>query len=92
MRGTLIVKGLIGCHFTFCYSIFARILLFFFLYLKMRLQAEYLRILLLIRSSNIETNPGPKKTVLPEVFSLEYKWTGSSSPYQTTINGVIHSN
>ena len=38
----------------------------------MRLQAEYLRILLLIRSSDIETNPGPKKTVLPEVFSLEY--------------------
>ena len=41
--------------------IFARILLFFFFYLKMRFQGEYLRILLLIRSGDIETNPGPKK-------------------------------
>ena len=41
--------------------IFACIFLFFFLYLKMLFQGEYLRILLLIRSGDIETNPGPKK-------------------------------
>ena len=41
--------------------IFARILLFFFLYLKLRFQGEYSRILLLITSGDIETNPGPKK-------------------------------
>ena len=42
--------------------IFARILFFFFfLCPKMRLRCEYLRILLLIRSGDIETNPGPMK-------------------------------
>ena len=41
--------------------IFARILLFFFLYLKMRFQGKYLRILLSIRSGDIETNPATKK-------------------------------
>ena len=35
-------------------------------------QGEYLRILLLIRSGDIETNPGPKKTVLLKDFSLEF--------------------
>ena len=41
--------------------IFAPLLLFFFLYLKMCFQGEYLRILLSIKSGDIETNPGPKK-------------------------------
>ena len=52
----------------------------------MRFYAEHLRMLLLIRSSDIETKPGPKKTVLFKVFPLEDKWTGSSWFYQTTIN------
>ena len=55
--------------------IFARILLFFFLYAKMLFQGKCLRILLLIRSGDIETNPGKKITVLLKVFSLEFKWT-----------------
>ena len=41
--------------------IFAFILLFFFLYLKMRFEQEYLRILILLRSGDIETNPALKK-------------------------------
>ena len=58
--------------------IFARILHFFFLYLKIRFQREYLRILLLIGSGDIETNPGPKKQSCLRFFSLEFKWTGRS--------------
>ena len=49
-------------------SIFACILLFFFFYLKMYFQGEYLRILLSLRSSDIKTNPGPKETILLKVF------------------------
>ena len=41
--------------------IFARILLLFSLYLKMRFHREYLRIMLLIISVDTETNPCPKK-------------------------------
>ena len=43
------------------FSIFGRFLLFFLLYLKMRFTREYLRVLLLIKSSDIEINPCPKK-------------------------------
>ena len=57
--------------------IFVCISLFFSLYLKMCFHGKYLKILLLIRSGDIETNAGPKKVLL-KVFSLEFKWTGSS--------------
>ena len=48
--------------------IFAPVLLFFFLYLKMCFQGEYLRILLSIKSGDIETNPGPKKQTCLKFF------------------------
>ena len=48
--------------------IFAFISLSFFLCLKMRFQEEYLKILLLIRSGDTETNPGPKKQSCMKLF------------------------
>ena len=41
--------------------IFARILLFVFLYLETRFHVEYLRMLLLIISGDIESNPAAEK-------------------------------
>ena len=45
---------------------------------------------LLIRAGDIQTNQDPKKTVSHKVFSLEFKWNGSSWFYQTPINRGIH--
>ena len=58
---------------TFLYGIFifARILLLFFLYLKMHFHGEYLRIRLLVSSGDIETNPGLKKQSCLKLFQWD---------------------